>query len=140
MLFVLVRHGEKFYSNCLSSDYFFLSSPFLSFFRSFILSFVLSFFSSFFFQTSFSSPSIILNFRATWLVLSVEDVTLDFRVVTSSPALGIEITLSKMFTKKKKIQRECPVSLVVHRSVSLPWWSCATIMSWFYSSKTQTLP
>ena len=49
------------------------------------------------FRNSFKS----LLCRGTWLAQSVEYVTLDLRVVSSSPTLGLlEITLKK---KKKKV-------------------------------------
>ena len=40
----------------------------------------------------------------TWLVQLVEHMTLDFRVVSPSPMLGVELTLKKKTKKKVYMQ------------------------------------
>ena len=40
--------------------------------------------------------------RDTWLAWSVEHVTVDFRVMSSSPTLGLELTLKKKRKERNK--------------------------------------
>lgn len=51
-----------------------------------------------------------MNPRGSWLTQSVEDATLDLRVVTSSPLLDVEITKNLKKNFKKDNTRISPVA------------------------------
>ena len=56
-----------------------------------------------------------VGWRGTWLAQSVERVTLDLRIVSLSPMLGVEVTL-KISKNLKKRKKECGLGILRQRA------------------------